>query len=450
MTLGIVSLILYIGAILFWNLLLKRNIGEAMVVSWLAVLLLCGSKIPELLVDSLAFAARQETIFASMAFVYMASIMKKTGLVTKLVDILNSIFGRIGGGAGYVATAASALFGLISGSGSGNAASVGTITIPWMANSGWSPRMAATIVSGNAGLGIAFPPSASMFLLLGLPVVAGNLEAGDLYITLMCTGAWCLFFRFLLVKFFASRENVGPVPNEMIRPLGESFKTGWTSLLIFLGIIIPVALTIGPIRDALVAIPSFGRGGVRSMSIIVWIPVVVSWIAIMEGWRKLPKSFSGWVDFNISTARSYALVGATLFFAFAAGRIMMKLGLGPDMSALLQSLAMPKWAMLTLVGIIVVLVAGPLSATATVVAVGAVAYTALTSLGMSPALAAACFLVFASTEGASPPSAAPIFIASGLAQVDPSVTFRPLIFYYVIPTLVIGVLIGLGILPVLS
>lgn len=449
MTLGVASLVLYISAILFWNLLLKRNIGEAMVVSWVAVLLLCGAKIPELFLDSLAFAARQETIYASMAFVYMASIMKKTGMVGKMVEILNSIFGRISGGAGYVATAASALFGLISGSGSGNAASVGTITIPWMSNSGWTPRMAATVVSGNAGLGISFPPSSSMFLLLGLPVVAGSLDAGDLYVTLMCTGAWCLLYRILIIKFFASRDRVGAVPSEHIQPLGKSFATGWSSLLIFLGILIPVIITIGPLKEYLTAQPGFGKAGMRSVSIIVWIPVIVSWIAILEGRKRLPKTFKGWMDFNISTARSYALVGATIFFAFAAGRVMTKLGLGPDMSALLQSLALPKWGMLLLVGVIVTLVAGPLSSTATVVAVGSVAYTALTSLGIPPAIAAACFLVFASTEGASPPSAAPIFIASGLAQVDPSVTFKPLIFYYVIPTVIIGVFIGLGFLPVL-
>ena len=44
MGMSIWSLIAYIAAIIFWNSKLKRNIGEAMVVGWLVVLLFGGSK----------------------------------------------------------------------------------------------------------------------------------------------------------------------------------------------------------------------------------------------------------------------------------------------------------------------------------------------------------------------------------------------------------------------
>ena len=63
-------------------------------------------------------------------------------------------------------------------------------------------------------------------------------------------------------------------------------------------------------------------------------------------------------------------------------------------------------------------------------------------------MAAAAVLVFASTEGASPPSGAPIYVASGLARIDPSRIFIPLLKYYCVPILGIGVLIALGLLPV--
>ena len=449
MSVGILSLVLYIAVILFWNLLLKRNIGEAMIVSWIAVLVLGGSKALVLMQKSIVFAATQETLFAAMAFIYMSSLMKKTGIVLKMVDILNSVFGRIAGGAGYIATLASALFGLISGSGSGNAASVGSITVPWMINSGWKNSMAATIVAGNSGLGISFPPSSTMFLLLGLPVVvAAKVTAGDLYIALMFTGMWTLVYRLILIKYFVQRDNVAPIPPEMINPFIKTFSQGWTSLLIFLGILVPVLVTIGPFEAYLKSIATFGAKGMKSVSIIVWIPIFIIWITILEGRKKLPQSFKEWMDFNKDTAKQFSVAGATLFFAFAAGDVMTKLGLGPDMTNLLKSLDVAPWLMILIVGIIVTLVAGPLSSTATVVAVGAVAFSALTHVGVPPVTAAACILVFNSTEGASPPSSAPIYIASGLAQVNPVVTFKPLIFLYVIPTIAIGVLIGLGILPI--
>jgi TRAP-type C4-dicarboxylate transport system permease large subunit len=103
--------------------------------------------------------------------------------------------------------------------------------------------------------------------------------------------------------------------------------------------------------------------------------------------------------------------------------------------------------MMLVVGVLITLVGGPLTSTATVASIGAVGFSALVGVGVAPATAAATILIFASTEGASPPSAAPIFISAGIADVDPATTFVPLILYYVLPIIAIGALISLGILP---
>ena len=47
-----------------------------------------------------------------------------------------------------------------------------------------------------------------------------------------------------------------------------------------------------------------------------------------------------------------------------------------------------------------------------------------------------------------PPGAAAIYIATGIAQVNPVKTFVPLIVLYVLPILLIAALIGPGWLPV--
>ena len=127
------------------------------------------------------------------------------------------------------------------------------------------------------------------------------------------------------------------------------------------------------------------------------------------------------------------------------------IGFGDDLNALLQTLALPKIALVFIVGLLVALVAGPLSGVATTVAMGPVAFAALTSVGTTPAAAVAAFLIWMSTEGASPPSSAPIFISCGLAGVNRiQATFKPLIFHYVLPIVCVGALIALGILPILN
>ena len=447
MGLSVWSLIAYVAAIIIWNAVLKRSIGEAMGIGWLVVLLFGGSQMGELLFKSIAFSARQETIFAALAFVFMAYVMGKTGLIGRMVDILNSSLGRVPGGAGYINTITSALFGLMSGSGSGCSASVGSVTIPWMINSRWPKKMAAIMTSGNAGLSSSLPPSSSMFILLGAAVVSTQVTTGELYLALLTGGLWTLAYRLLLVRYFVFKYDVQAMPAEQIQPLSRSLRNGWTSLLIFIGIIIPLALTTGPVGELLSGSKSFGPKAVKSISLIVWIPVLISWIAMFEGRKYLPKTLIGWHDFTKGAASKYAVVGATLFFAFAAGDVMTNLGLGKDLTALLKSLNAPPLLMVLLVGVLITLVGGPLTSTATIASIGAVGFSALVGVGVVPATAAAVILIFASTEGASPPGAAPIYISCGIADVDPASTFVPLILYYVLPIIAVGALIAFGILP---
>jgi len=447
MALSLWALAAYIAIILVWNVVLKRNIGEAMGIGWIVVLLFGGSGIFDLFLKSMVFASTTETVYAAQAFVFMAYVMTKTGLVNRLVDILNSALGKLAGGAGYIATCASALMGLISGSGSGNAASVGAVAIPWMQKSNWPKDLPATVIAGNAGLGADLPPSSSMFVLAGMAVVAAQVNMGQLYMALLTGGAWTFVYRIILIYYFVKRYNIKPVPPELIKPFMETMKNGWTSLLMFLGILIPVGLTMGPVGEYLESVKSFGSNAVNSLSIIVWIPVLISWIAILEGWKYLPKSASGWYDFIGGAATRYVIVGATIFFAMGAGDVLTRLGLAEDMLTLMQSFNFSPWLMISLVGILVCIVGGPLTSTATVVAVGPVSFSALVSVGVPGPTAAAVILIWAATEGASPPNSAPIFIASGIANTDPVKVFVPCILYYLLPLWIIGILIALRILP---
>jgi TRAP-type C4-dicarboxylate transport system permease large subunit len=57
-------------------------------------------------------------------------------------------------------------------------------------------------------------------------------------------------------------------------------------------------------------------------------------------------------------------------------------------------------------------------------------------------------LVFSSCEAAVPPGGAPLYVACGIADVDPVKTFSRLLTYYALPLLGIGVLIIVGVLPI--
>lgn len=444
--LAIWALVAYIAVIVVWNAVLKRNIGEAMIIGFVAVGLFAGGDVFAVLWSGILDAATEEVVFAALAFVFMGYLLSRTGIIDRLVTMLNSLLGRFRGGSGYVSTVASGLFGAVSGSGSGNAAAVGSVTIPWMTKSNFSPQLSATMVAGNAGLGISIPPSSSMFILTGAASVAAYITADDLFLALFIGGGWTLLYRIVVVFYFIRRHRIQAVDRSTLVPLMASLRAGWTSLLIFLGIAVPVLLTVGAGAELVSA--RVGEDGLDAISIITWIPVLVIAATLLVGVRQLPRSARSWWDLLGEVGPKYAVIGATLFFAFAASGVLTELGLPEQLSHLLERLDAPAFVVALVVGVLVVLVAGPLTATATIAAIGPVAFSTLVATGASPVAAAVAILVFASTEGASPPGAAPIYIASGIAGVDPGRTFLPLIRWYVVPILLIGSLIAVGVLPV--
>ena len=446
MGLAVWALIAYISTIVVWSVPLKRGIGEAMVVGFLVVCAFGGSDVLDLVLVGLQAAFSQEIVFAALAFTFIGFLLAATGVIDRQVDILNSVLGRFRGGAGYVATVGSALFGSVAHSGSANAATMGTVAIPWMKRSQWPPHVAATLIAGNAGNGTVIPPSASFFILIGTATVAPLVSVDTLLPAMFAAAGWCVFWRLIVVFIFVRRHKIGRVDRSDIMPFVQAFARGWTSFLLFLGIVVPVLVTLGPTGEALIG--ALGEDVMDTVSIVVWIPVLLLLFALVLGRKKLPRSGAAWYGFVAKTAPRYRDIGATLVFAFAGGAVLTELGLADQLSAVLNGFDASPLVMSVVVAVLVVLVAGPLSSTATIATIGGIGFSVLVVAGVDPILAACVVLVAASTEGASPPGASAIYIATGIAGVNPVKTFVPLIVLYVLPILLIAALIGPGWLPV--
>ena len=138
--------------------------------------------------------------------------MTKTGIIEKLVELLNSMIGRVRGGAAYVSVCASFLFGLVSGNAIANCSTVGAITVPWMKDSGWPKPVAATMNAGNAGVGQSMPSCSALYLLVGLAEVSAVVSVGDAYVACLCAGAinivlWVPIVV-CLICFIVGRKNL--------------------------------------------------------------------------------------------------------------------------------------------------------------------------------------------------------------------------------------------------
>lgn len=436
----------YIVAIIVWNAVLKRNIGEALIVGFLVTGLFAGGDIAHVMWGGLVEAMQEEVTFAALAFVFMSYLLARTPVLDHLLGILNSMLGRLRGGPVYTSTVAAGLFGAIAHVGAAVTAAVGSVTIPWMKRSNVSGELAATVAAGGAGMGVTFPFSSTMFILMGSAGVASVATTDDIVLPLAIGGLWCLGYRLVAAFVMVRRHKVRPIDRADLLPLRTSLGAGWTSLFLFVAIAIPLALTKGPFGAAI----SHHVGLVMSdaISLITWIPVLLIATVLVLGRRHLPRSGREWWDVLGGAAPQFGVIGVTIVAAFSASNVLGELGLPEQLTQLLAGVEAPKWVMALVVGVLVVGVAIPLTASATMAAIGPVAVTSLVGAGVPPATACVAVLIFASTEGASPPSGAPIYVASGIAGVDPARTFLPLAGYYCVPILLVGAAVATGVLPV--
>ena len=446
--LSLAAFLVYLIAFMLFTELL-HNTGLGMLAALVVLCLFTGDGFGAVLVQSIQYGSTRTPLFAALAFTFTSVIMNQTGIIKKLVNILNSLVGRTRGGSAYTSLAGCAVFGTFSGSATSAAALVGAITIPWMQEDGWPNYMAAAVNTGNSALGMAIPPSTSMFLLLGLPVVNAVVDEGSLYVGLMCGGLWFVLYRAILIFFFTRRYHIEAYSKKRIMPFRKAFQEGKSSLFIFAAILFPLLLTMGPLSEWLKSNPSIGAEGVGAIDIIIWIPVFVSVVVIIEGHKRLPKTPKGWIDLMYNSRDKFATVGGPFIFSYSASYVLEYLGLGEDVSSFLTSLNLPGVLVTIAIGCFLALVVGPLNSTATVTALGSVSFTALVAAGIEPVHACVMILLLCATEGAIPPGSVPCYVSCGIANTDVKKPFSVLMKYYGDPCVIIAILIGFGMIPIL-
>ena len=107
---GVWAFVVYLAVVIVWNAVIKRSITEAMLLGFLVAAAFGGiDNYITTVVEAFCAAATDEIFVATMMFVFMSAIMTKTGIIGELIEILNSLVGRLRGGPGYVAVLALSL-----------------------------------------------------------------------------------------------------------------------------------------------------------------------------------------------------------------------------------------------------------------------------------------------------------------------------------------------------
>ncbi|MBP1917753.1 TRAP transporter permease [Youngiibacter multivorans] len=331
-------------------------------------------------------------------FIILGAFLEKTGIGTFFIDIANSLAGYASGGPAKVAVISSALEGMYSGSSVANTVGSGSVTIPVMKKTGYTPEFAAAVEAAASTGGQIMPPimGAAAFLM------AEMTETPYATIALSAVLPALLYFSgiFMMIHFEAKKLGLKGLPKESIPKFGKlMLKKGY----LFLPIVV------------LSTLMSMGRTPAYSAVYAIVTAVVVSMFS--KETRLTPKTFGEALE---NGTRNTVGVAIACAIAGIIVGIVTLTGLGQDLLNVLMSVAgTSKFLALFLTMISCIILGMGVPTTANYVIMATITAPIVMQMGV-PMLAAHMFVFyFGIVADITPPVALAAYAGSAIAKSDP-------------------------------
>lgn len=337
------------------------------------------------------------------AFVLFGALLLHSGGGQAFMDLAMRLGGRQPGGAAKIATIASGLFGMISGSAVANVATTGNFTIPMMIRLGYPRPFAAAVEAVASTGGQIAPPimGAAAFVMaeiLGVPyttiIVGAILPAVLFYVSV-----------FVTVHFVAQQRGLAVVP--------EDEMPDWK--------------TITAPRRVLPILAALGGLGIgiwlgRSIATAAFYGVVgllIAFVATQAG-RLNPREMAGRVIDGLEDAgKGMVIIGVLLAGAQVLVSMINMTGIGVTLSSLIVTMAGDSVVLVAIiVGLVCLIMGMGLPTTAAYVLVAAVLAPAMTAVGVDPLAAHLFVFYFATISVITPPVCVAVFVGSGIAGTN--------------------------------
>lgn len=239
------------------------------------------------------------TLLAIPYFIFLGSMLEKTGIAEKLLETMGILFGRVRGGLALAVVIVGALLAASTGVVAATVVAMGLISLPIMLRYGYSKELAAGVIVASGTLGQIIPPSVVLVVLgdqLGIPV--GDLFIGSLIPGLMMATAFGL--HVLIVAFL--KPEVAPA-------LPPSVRIGGKKLLVrVVKVMLPplmlILIVLGSIFLGIATPTEAGALGSVGAIILAAVNGQLTWSALREVCD---------ATMRITTMVMFILLGSTAF-----------------------------------------------------------------------------------------------------------------------------------------
>lgn len=338
------------------------------------------------------------------AFVLFGCLLLHTGGGQTFMDLALRISGRSPGGAAKVATVASGLFGMVSGSAVANVATTGNFTIPMMKRLNY-PRPFAAGVEAVASTGGQIAPP-----ILGAAAFIMAEILGESYLRIAAAALLpaILFYLgvFVTIHLVAQRRKLQVVPDDELPTWHDVLRPER---------IIPILAALGGLFYGVLSGRSIQMSAFYGilMTILTFVPFAL--LARMPLREIFGKLLSGLID----AGRGMVIIGVLLAGAQILVAMIGMTGIGVTLAGLIVTVggeSLPVVAFV--VGSVCLILGMGVPTTAAYVLVAAVLAPALTTIGVEPLIAHLFVFYFATLSVITPPVCVAVFVASGIAQTN--------------------------------
>ncbi|WP_353931144.1 TRAP transporter large permease subunit [Okeanomitos corallinicola TIOX110] len=181
--------------------------------------------------DPIFLTAMPQRIFGIMAnytllaipyFIFMGSMLEKSGIAERLLETMGILLGRLRGGLALAVVLVGALLAATTGVVAATVVAMGLISLPIMLRYGYNKQLATGVIAASGTLGQIIPPSVVLVVLADqLGISVGDLFIGSVIPGLMMTAAFALH---VLIVSFIKPELAPALPPE-VRNIGRKALT---------------------------------------------------------------------------------------------------------------------------------------------------------------------------------------------------------------------------------
>lgn len=344
------------------------------------------------------------TLMAVPFFFFAAALMETGGMVRRLIDLANALFGHRRGGLGLTTVGSCTLFAAISGSSPATVAAIGRIMYPSLVREGYSARYALGALVTAGSIGILIPPSIPL-IIFGFVTETSVLR---LFLAGVIPGLLYAAGLMLMARYLARREAHVTQQRLPWRARWPVVRKALPSLSL------PVFLLVG-----IYGLPAFDWGWLAYEGGAIFTPteaaIMGCLLALVVGrWVYRELTLRSALDAVIKTAPSVGMIFITtnaLLFAY----FITKLGIPQAVTTFLLEMKLSREGFLMLTNVLLTVVGFFLEGVPTILMFVPVLFPAAMALGVDPVHLGIIIVLNIELGLVTPPVGLNLFVGAGIS-----------------------------------